>query len=224
MQHEQRLSTYVKTVPSMLSNDVCIYLEALGSQHTGEGIVVECGCWLGGSTAHLALGLTRAQYSGQIWCYDRWSADAREVLKAARFDVVLSEGQNLQPLFEKNLAPIGVPVIAHRGPIQMAKTPDQPIEIFLLDAAKRPKAFFATLARFAPNWIPGKTIIGFMDLFHYRNVPRDHAGKFSHQAYFLSNSADVFEVVQSFPDDEPVFVRYRGGLDFHMLEELSNTL
>jgi hypothetical protein len=91
--------------------------------------------------------------------------------------------------------------------------------VFLLDAAKRPRAFFRTLSRFAPGWRAGLTVVGFMDLFHYRFVNASRARQFVHQARFLDAFGDAFEILQGFPDDEPVFARYCRSIDFAKLEE-----
>ena len=156
-------------IPSMTSAEAHAYLEELGRLHSGHGEVVECGSWLGASAAALARGLRASDYQGAIHAYDRWTATAGEVEKADRWGVMIRVGQNLEPLFRENVEPIGIPIRCHRGSISTSHWCGQPIEIFLIDAAKEPVPFLKTLAVFGDSFVPGKTILGFMDHHCWRN-------------------------------------------------------
>ena len=201
-------------VPSMNSRNVNEYLCEIGRAWRGMGVAVECGCWLGGGTVCLATGLRQARYDRPLYCYDSWQASGRQVDKARAAGVEVSEGEDILPIFQRNLKSLGVEVIACKGKIQNAHWTDGPIEVFILDAAKRYKAFFKTLSVFGPAWIPGVTIVGFMDLYHYQKVKRPYNYFFIHQHEFMVRESHCFSLMREFRGDEPAFYRYLGGLAF----------
>jgi hypothetical protein len=155
-------------IPAMTGPAKLGLLHELGSQWTGRGVAVECGSWLGATCAALATGLVKAGYDETIYCYDRWRASAQEVEKGSRKGIELALGQNLEPLFRRHVKPFYPKVATFRGKIHRATWCGKPIEIFLLDAAKKDPRFSKTLRIFGPSWISGVTIVAFMDIYLYR--------------------------------------------------------
>jgi len=198
-------------IPTMLSWKVRDYLQHVGSQWTGEGFAVECGAWLGGGTAALATGLNEAGYDRPLCVYDRWEANNEEVKKAWNANVKLTCGQNIEPVFREFVEPhCNFPVKTYRGRIEQAKWCGHPIEIWLLDAAKREGPFYGALRAFGPSWIPGVTTIGLLDFGFYRSFGDDPKAEFYlEQLAFIDRFPDRFELIEDFgPDDSPAFFKY----------------
>ncbi len=183
-------------IPRMTSLTHLEYLYNLGASWKGSGLAVECGCWMGASTSAFGLGLKRAGYDKPLYCFDRWEAHPRQVVKAAKKDIELEENQNIEPYFRAHVESFFDNVKSHRGEISRAKWGGEPIEIFLMDAAKREPEFSRTLGIFGPSFIPGKTTIVFMDFYLYRKHEGRKRKKYECQERFLDRHADCFEPLE----------------------------
>lgn len=201
----------VYDIPTMISTQVLDYLEEVGAGWEGHGVAVECGCWLGGSMARLCDGLKTAGYDRPVYAFDRWTANPEECEKAASAGVEIEDGQSLEAMFRQNVAPHAPgKLVTVRGRIEQANWSGEPIEIWLLDAAKRPKPFYGALQEFGPSWIPGVTIVGLMDFFFYRKYAMDDPQRefYLEQPMFIERFSDRFELLKTFEKDSPAFFRY----------------
>src|SRR5690606_32486532 len=102
----------------------------------GHGVAVECGTWLGASLSALAAGLVRAGYDRELHSFDKWQPKADEVDKARKAGVDIEVGQDISPLARANVETVYANLRLHRGKLKLAKWGGEPIEIFILDAAK----------------------------------------------------------------------------------------
>lgn len=198
-------------IPTMLSQKVRDYLTEVGTSWTGQGFAVECGAWLGGGTAALADGLRQAGYDRPLCVYDRWEANKEEVGKAKAAGFTVANGQNIEPNFRSFVEPhCTFPLKTYRGRIEQAKWCGHPIEIWLLDAAKREGPFYGALRAFGPSWIPGVTTVGLLDFGFYRSFGDDPQGElYLEQKAFIDRFSDRFELICDFgPDDSPAFYKY----------------
>lgn len=196
-------------IPSMTSASVLRFLTHLGAGWRGEGVAVECGSWLGASTVALARGLIIAGYDRPFHCFDRWRATRSEVTKAAQAGVDIRRAQNLEPLFRANVEPVYGNLNTHRGWIHEATWGGDPIEFFLLDAAKREPAFSTVLRTFGPSWIPGATVVCLMDYGYGQNLSPEHAEPYRCQREFVARHAKAFQLFRAFPGLSPRFFLYR---------------
>jgi len=201
-------------IPTMVADDALDYIERIGARWTGRGVAVECGSWLGRSFAHLCMGLRSAGYDREIHSYDRFEANDDEVEKAAAQGVELCAGQDTTSLFLENVMPYYSHVRAHRGRIERASWCGDPIEIFLIDAAKREAPFKATLRTFGPSFIPGVTIIGLMDFnFHRKKEPpRDEPYLYQHR--MVKRLGEKLELMRDWVVKDPAFFRYAKSVDW----------
>lgn len=200
-------------IPTMLSDDVRDFLTLLGGEWSGQGYAVECGAWLGGGTAALAQGLSESGYERPLCVYDRWEANKEEVVKSKSAGFTIVDGQNIEPNFRSFVEPQckGFSLKTYRGRIEQAKWCGHPIEIWLLDAAKREGPFYGALRAFGPSWIPGVTTVGLLDFGYYRSFGDDNpkGELYLEQKAFIDRFSDRFELIDDFgPDDSPAFYKY----------------
>ncbi len=183
-------------IPAMSPPSALEYLHDLGTKWTGQGVAVECGSWLGATCAAMASGLANAGYNRPIYCYDRWKANRHEVAKAdLKAGLSLRRRANLEPIFRHYVEPFYPNLQTFRGKIERARWPGEPIEFFLLDAAKHEPAFSKTLRIFGPSWIPGVTLVGFLDFYYYRKKEGWRRRLFQCQERFVAKHAECFEPV-----------------------------
>lgn len=205
-------------IPTMLSDEVRMYLTEIGRSWSSAGYAVECGAWLGGGTAALADGLVEAGYDRPLCVYDKWKANREEVFKAKWGSVSVIENQNLEPIFRDFASPHckGFDLKTYQGFIERAKWCGHPIEIWLLDAAKREGPFYGALKTFGPSWIPGVTTVGLLDFGFYRKFGDDPKGElYLEQRAFIDRFSDRFELIEDFgPHDSPAFFKYVEPIDW----------
>lgn len=214
MLDHQAMTASATKIPTMVSEDVLEYIELIGALWTGRGVAVECGSWLGRSFAHLCDGLQLAGYDRVAHSFDRFEANPDEVAKAAAQGVELRAGQDTSGLFLDNVKPHYPGVRAHRGRIERAEWCGDPIEIFLIDAAKREAPFKATLQTFGPSFIPGVTVIGLMDFnFHRKKAPPENE-PYLYQRRMVESLGDRLEVMRDWVEKDPAFFRYAGEVDW----------
>lgn len=212
-----RLLERLAAIPAMSGPPVLERLHAIGAAWTGHGAAVECGSWLGASCAALASGLVEAGYDRPIYCYDRWEANPSEVEKAARLGLALHPGEDLEPHFRRHVETFYSELRTTRGSIRHAIWDSGPIEIFLLDAAKREPDFGDTLRSFGPSWIPGVTVVGLLDFYFYRKKQGPEREEFRCQKRFVERHADSLV-----PLDEVgsvAFFRYARRIPWEQMEQ-----
>ncbi|PCJ18257.1 MAG: hypothetical protein COA96_16690 [SAR86 cluster bacterium] len=209
--------THATKIPSMLPDSIQAYMTELAAKWTGQGSVVECGAWLGATTAALCDGLVSAGYDRKIHVYDRWEANGAECGKAGRQGVPIEDGQNTLGVLMELLGDHARMVSPHRGRIERAQwSAVEPIELFVLDACKYEAVFMPTIMTFAKAWIPGVTTVAFMDHHFYQryDVGSAEHDRYSIHARWLEAHAESFSVVRDFAPDEPMILRYVKPIDW----------
>lgn len=188
------------------------YLREIGRGWTGKGVAIELGSWLGATAVPLAQGLVEAGYDQPFYCYDRWKANESEVRKAKDQGIKISVGQNLEPLFLANILPVYSNIRTIRGSIiNTLRWKNNPIEIFILDAAKRNPAFAHVIRQLSPHWIPGVTVLGLLDYYFYRHCTGKKREACMVQERFINLNKDSFVLIKAWPKCTNVFFRYEGG-------------
>lgn len=209
--------TQATHIPSMLPDTVQAHMTRLASEWTGRGCVVECGAWLGATTAALCEGLVRAGYDRKLHVFDRWQATPAECGKAGHQGVLLEDGQNTLPVMLDLIGEHANMVVPHRGRIERAQwSADDHIELFVLDACKYEAVFMPTIRTFSKAWVPGVTVVALMDYHFYRRYKTGspERERYSIHARWLANHAGSFEVVRDFAPDEPMILRYISPIDW----------
>lgn len=152
-------------VPGQISDAEGRYLYGLLSQgYAGVGGVVEVGCWLGSSTAHLAAGLRDSGRPGVLHTFDRfrWGGQGDN----AKSGLNLEPGCDFQPYMERYIAPLREWVEVHRATFEEISWGDEPIEILFLDGPKTAQQLSSVLKTLGPGLIPGVSLVVFQDYQH----------------------------------------------------------
>ena len=157
-------------IPSMTPSVVHAYLRHVGRSWTGQGVAMELGCWLGASSHPLLEGLTEAGYDKPFYAYDLWTANKDQVIRAAQSGMMLTEGQDIAPIYEANIKKIYKYILMQKGriPGTLDSYPGEPIEVCVFDAPKRNEVFCGAVKKLLPRFIPGVTVWGLLDYYSYR--------------------------------------------------------
>ena len=133
---------------------------------TGEGAIVDAGCFLGGSTAALLAGVRdRADpWRGPaLESYDLFRVEAFTVEKFFAEDPSVRVGDSFRPRFDANVSRFEIPHVVHEGDITEIGWTGGPIEILFLDVLKSWEINDAVLRDFFPSLVPGRSVIVHQD-------------------------------------------------------------
>lgn len=174
---------YPREIPTMLQPEETQYLYWLGAQvWMNEGIVLEIGPWLGGSTICLAAGMHASDRptEGRLHAVDNFLW--REFM-AVRAPLPIQLGESFEPFFLKNLETYRDIVVSHAatlpdetiegdheatakrfaseaGVAPLDEAPGNgPIEILFIDGAKSWRGMAHLLRIVRERMVPGKTLL-----------------------------------------------------------------
>lgn len=148
----------------MLMDDELRLLDYLGDRYwTGEGIVVDAGCFLGGSTLALASGLRsnlerrRRPEAPLIHSYDLFRIE--DWTRGIYLPESRRAGESLRAAFDRNIDAYSALVQVHEGDITESEPPDQPIELLFIDLAKHWTVCDWITEHLFPRLIPGRSVV-----------------------------------------------------------------
>lgn len=180
-------------IPAMTTRAerACYY--RLAREASGQGAIVELGCWLGASTAYIAAGIRDAGVKARAQVYDRFKWHPQHEAKGAT-------SKDLYRDFQANLGPLLDFVDVHRGEIADLKWSGAPVSLIVFDAPKRIREISATLIKFAGAVRPG-TIMAWQDFAYFPSydipaalITLGHKIKFVEGVY--PGTTAVFRVVE----------------------------
>ena len=197
-------------IPSMTSTKVHDYLEDVGSKWTGQGVAMELGCWLGGSSAPLLKGLVAAGYDKTFWAFDKWRANREQVDKAGEDKKKLMVNQPLDQLYLANVFQIYRNITPVKGVMagSLKAYNGGPIEICIFDAPKKDPVFGDCVRMLHKHWIPGVTIFGLLDYNFFARFEGVKRKQLMAPVEFIERYKNHFEIVKEWEDETPVFFRY----------------
>lgn len=157
-------------VPTMLSREEQQLYYWLTSTWTQDiGCIVDLGCFVGGSTARLAVGQAETSKQNWIHAYDHFQADERA--KAAflyRNGIPEFKGESTYWLARELLTTWDDHVTLHRGDIRDKTWDSGNIELLVIDAAKSDDSIDHIAETFFPHLIPGQSLVIQQDYYHWR--------------------------------------------------------
>jgi len=176
-------------VPTMLMPDELRLLHYLADErYTGEGAIVDAGCFLGGSTLALADGLRRnlrrrgCEEEKLIHSYDRFEIEGWTI--GTFFSKSAQAGESFRPLFDRNIAPYASLVEVHAGDICSSRWTGRAIEILFIDVAKHWTVCDWVTWQFFPQLIPGKSVVIQQDYLYHHWVAWLHITMEFYSDYF----------------------------------------
>jgi hypothetical protein len=137
--------------------------------YTGQGEIIDAGCFLGGSTAALAAGLEKnrkvSQKKGRINSFDLFILEgyAKEYYFT---DSRYKEGDNTFYLFKENISIWADYINAFQGDICQFSWQKKPIEILFIDVAKTSHVNEFVVRNYFHHLIPGVSVIIQQDYVH----------------------------------------------------------
>jgi hypothetical protein len=181
--------TACANVATMLMPDELRLLHYLADErYTGEGAIVDAGCFLGGSTLALADGLRRnlrrrgCDEEKLIHSYDRFEIEGWTI--GSYFSESAQAGESFRPLFERNIAPYSNLVEVHAGDVCSHPWTGGPIEILFIDVAKHWTVCDWVTRQFFPQLIPGKSVVIQQDYLYHHWVAWLHVTMEFYSDYF----------------------------------------
>lgn len=215
---QQDLVALARSIPTMVTPDVHEFLRTAASNVQNGSCIVEVGTWLGGTTAHMALGAREATDTPELIVFDRFIASMNEVKKAARAGIDLSRGEDTRPRVQKILDSFEVPVKLNKTGILEIEWTQRPIGLYVDDAAKKPELFEHVVRQFGPSWIPGETIVALLDYKHWKKFDDpEMAYHYRVQQDFIESHSDCFELVMDSEVSSASVFRYIRSIDFDAL-------
>jgi hypothetical protein len=133
---------------------------------SGEGAIVDAGCFLGGSTAALLAGLRdrREPWAGPpLESYDLFRVEGYTLAKFFRDGAEVRVGDSFRDRFDANVARFDLPHVVHEGDIIEIGWSGRPIDVLFLDVLKSPEINDAVLREFFPSLVPGRSVIVHQD-------------------------------------------------------------
>jgi hypothetical protein len=213
---EDSLPERLREVPSMLTYGERALLYSLGRELSSGASIVDAGCFLGGSTAALALGVSEVLAEPQpvIHSYDLFLVDhsARTHYSALIGDREI--GADLRPVFE---TVVGADLIGyvevHAGDLLAQRWGGEPIDVLFVDVAKTWELSDHVAHEFFPALIPGRSVVVQQDYVH-EWLPWVHItmqlldGCFERVAVVSGSPSVVFRCTRAIkPSDLPVRLR-----------------
>ncbi len=160
----RRVPEACRAVPTMLMDDELRLLDYLGEHcWRGKGIIVDGGCFLGGSTLALASGLRanlarrRRPESPIIHSYDLFRIE--DWTRGIYFPESRKAGESLRAAFDRNIAAYAPLVRVVEGDIMDSEPPAEPIELLFIDIAKHWRICDWITEHMFPRLIPGRSIV-----------------------------------------------------------------
>ncbi len=162
-------------VQTMLIPDELRLLDFLADDYyQQDGVIVDAGCFLGGSTLALANGLTRnlsrrrRPASKLIHSFDLFQVE--DWTRGIYFPKDVEAGVGTRAIYDRNIANYAPLIDIHEGDITHSRWSGAPIEILFIDVAKHWTVCDWITENLFPHLIPGKSIVVQQDyLYHYWN-------------------------------------------------------
>lgn len=205
----------------MLMADELRLLESLTEEYyRGDGLIVDAGCFLGGSTLALASGLRknlarrRLPETKRIHSFDLFRVE--EWTRGIYFPVEIEAGTSIREEFDRNISPYAPLVEIHEGDITATSWCGEPIEILFVDVAKHWTVCDWITANFFQHLIPGRSILVQQDyLYHHWNgwlhVTMEHFADYFEMLCDTGSNSVVYRLTRPFPP---------GSLEEHLVADM----
>jgi hypothetical protein len=138
--------------------------------HTGEGAIVDLGCWLGSTTIPLAIGLRRNPIpQARIHAFDlfRWDTGMDLFVRGTPLEGRFAPGERFVDAYLEQLGRWRPLVEVHEEDLAEARWSSGAIEFLAVDAMKSWALAGNIVSKFFPALIPGKSLVFHQDFAHW---------------------------------------------------------
>ena len=206
---ESKLETIANKIPSMGGREIGKYLREYASQVKSNFSVVEVGAWLGAGTAQICLGILEGKNNVPLFVYDRFFASKSEIEKAGKQGVKLKPKQNTLKIVSKFISNFNCRVKFNRCNITaIKKYKGEKIGMYVDDASKSSDKFKHVMKIFKKHFVPGETILVFMDYFYFEWS--GHGEKHKYQFNYMQDNKEFEFIKRLLPDKSAAVFLYRG--------------
>lgn len=190
----------------MLSDAELTLLEWSTAEYfTGQGTIIDAGCFLGGSTCALARGLGKnRRATGRIHAMDRFIVSEEEMGAGyIKPFPQISQAGSFRSAFDRNVHAYEAFLEVHDGDLTEFLWKGDPVEILFVDVAKTPALDQRLMRQFYPCLIPGQSLLIHQD-FLWREVPwlalsMDHLAEYFEPLDDLPFATRVYRNIKSIP-------------------------
>jgi hypothetical protein len=172
--------------------------------YSGQGAILDAGCFLGGSTMALAQGLLDRGDRRQalIHAFDLFQADPFMIEYYLPGGEYLP-GDSFLPLYEKSIDSVRQLVQVHAGDLRQVSWTEGPIEIFFIDIAKSWETNDHLVTEFFPHLIPGRSIVVQQDYVHewcpWLHVAMERLAEYFEPLGFVEHNTMVYRLDRPIP-------------------------
>lgn len=197
------------TLHGMTSREEQTYFRTyVRKSYSGEGEIVDLGCWLGSTTIPLAQGLRRSRnrrvIGKRVHAYDlfTWQKWMDPFLGGCARHY--SPGESFLEEYESRTRSYSELIAVHAGDLSQIGWSGQPIEVLLVDAMKSWELAESIVEIFYRSLLPQKSILIHQDFKHY-NCSWIHLVQYKLKDYFI--------LEQDIPNSGSVVFRSKKKID-----------
>jgi hypothetical protein len=133
--------------------------------YSGDGVVVDAGCFVGASTAALCDGLPEGHSTRSVIAIDRFVAEDHYLVgELARFGHDVRFGESFLPAFIERIGRQINLIELRAGDVTQVGRISRPIEVLMIDLAKSPQLQAYCLLTWLPKLVPGHSVLIQQDL------------------------------------------------------------
>lgn len=146
-----------------------LYEKLVRENYQGEGVIIDAGCFLGGSTNALCRGLRAVAlnpaHNRKVIAIDRFVVDEQYLLEElSRRSIDVRLGESFLDIFLRSIRDNLDLVEVRAGELLKVGRVDSPIEVLTIDLAKSPSLNAYVLRHWFRRLIPGRSIVIHQDL------------------------------------------------------------
>ncbi len=198
----------IKLITTMLSVEERQLLYMLGKEYwKGVGAIIDAGCFLGGSTLSLAMGVSENKINESkfkvIHSYDLFIADKHQSDKYLKKYGDYSPGDSIRSIFDQNTFEIKNILDIHEGDITSFPWDKTAIELLFIDVSKSWEINDFIVREFFPNLIPNHSIIIQQDFIHptcpWLAITMEFFSEYFEPIIYVPNNSVVFILKKKIP-------------------------
>lgn len=197
----------------MTTQDEQSYFEKYAcTNYSGEGEIVDLGCWLGSTTIPLAKGLYKNPnpkvQSRKIHAFDQfiWEEWMDDFVKGTELEGKYKPGKSFLEEFKKRIKPWSASVKIYAGDLCQIGWDGKEIEFLLIDAMKSWELLNTIISKFFPCLIINKSYILHQDFAHWYtswiHLIQYRLRKYFKLVHIIPNSTSfIFKYVNEIPKE-----------------------